>query len=397
MYRRAKPAVDPADARPDRPTMTDITTLLDRDDTDAVRARLADRREGDARERKDLLRALRSAAEDDAAAVGRVADAVVPYLTDPDRAVRLSTAKVFVAVAERSPERVVRVRDALAERLADEDEFYYVRARAAEALGYAAVADPAAVASPELLADLRIGLAFDEREVREKLAKALEHVALADPDRLRHRVADLAEHLDDDAETVRYHLLAALVVVGCVDPGRLTDARGALVARLDDESPYVRGRAAGALGLLARADDAEETEDGAQGIEDDAGGGADAVAGVADDLRAAARVEEADGDATRFVADRVRFALASAAGVDAGLVPESDADPGQEPEGVFGDDAPEDDTCGDDAAVGTVEGVRATSEAAVTAIRRPNETRCPHCGTDVPDTAPICPVCGSPR
>jgi hypothetical protein len=51
--------------------------------------------------------------------------------------------------------------DALAERLADDEEFYYVRARSAEALGYVAVDSPEGVTDPETLADLRIGLEFD--------------------------------------------------------------------------------------------------------------------------------------------------------------------------------------------------------------------------------------------
>jgi HEAT repeat protein len=62
-----------------------------------------------------------------------------------------------------------------------EDEFYYVRARCAEALGYIAVETPEAVTDPDILADLRIGLAFDEPEGKEKLAKALAHVALGGP------------------------------------------------------------------------------------------------------------------------------------------------------------------------------------------------------------------------
>ena len=40
--------------------------------------------------------------------------------------------------------------------------------------------------SPELLADLRIGLSFDEPVMKEMLAEAIEHVALGDPGRLTH-------------------------------------------------------------------------------------------------------------------------------------------------------------------------------------------------------------------
>lgn len=52
---------------------------------------------------------------------------------------------------------VVRARY-LGERFADEDEFYYVRARAAEALGYVALEAPENVISPEIRADFHIGL-----------------------------------------------------------------------------------------------------------------------------------------------------------------------------------------------------------------------------------------------
>ena len=86
-----------------------------------------------------------------------------------------------MTLAESEPEATLPAADALGERLADDEEFYYVRARCAEALGYVAVDAPAAVTDPETLADLRVGLAFDEPEVKEKLAKALAHVALGDP------------------------------------------------------------------------------------------------------------------------------------------------------------------------------------------------------------------------
>jgi hypothetical protein len=98
-----------------------------------------------------------------------------------------------------------------------------------------------------MLADLRIGLSFDEPEVKEKLSKTLEHVALGDPERLAHHVSTLAEHLDDEDELVRYHLCTALMIVGCESPETLTEVSNALDARLDDENVYVRGRAVEAL------------------------------------------------------------------------------------------------------------------------------------------------------
>jgi hypothetical protein len=100
--------------------------------------------------------------------------------------VRLTTAKLFVAAAETHSNAVVAMVPALAERLTDGEEFYYVHARSEEALGYAALDHPDTVTSPELLADLRIGLSFDEPVMNEMLAEALEHVALGDPGRLTH-------------------------------------------------------------------------------------------------------------------------------------------------------------------------------------------------------------------
>ena len=93
-------------------------------------------------------------------------------------------------------------------------------------------------ATPEILADFRIGLSFDEPEVKEKLAKALEYVALADPSRLRHQVPSLAEHLDDEDKLVRYHPCTTLVAVGSEHPAKLVEAQVALGERLDDENPY---------------------------------------------------------------------------------------------------------------------------------------------------------------
>jgi HEAT repeat protein len=160
------------------------------------------------------------------------------FLDDAERAVRLTTAKLFVALAEEEPDAVVQVVPSLANRLANGEEFYYVRARCAEALGYVALEHPEVVSDPEILADFRIGLSFDEPEVKEKLAKALEYVALADPSRLRHQVPSLAEHLDDEDELVRYHPCTTLVAVGSEHPAKLVEAQVALGERLDDENPY---------------------------------------------------------------------------------------------------------------------------------------------------------------
>lgn len=296
-------------------------------------------------DRKALVRSLNTVAEDRTALLEPVLSALGPFLADEERAVRLTAAKLFVRVAESHPEAVVPLVSCLSERLADEDEFYYVRARVAEALGYVALEHPETVASPELLADLRIGLAFDKPEVKEKLAKALEYVALGNPRRLRHQVPKLVDHLDDENDLVRYHLYTALVAVGAEFPERLADAGDGLVEGLDDDVPQVRGRAAEGLGLLARSD-----RDGVR---------------VPEPLL---RAMQAD-DQESFVTDRVRFAL-SAETRDAELKH-----------------------------LGTTRGVRETTADATDPITAPDaDAGCPHCGLALPENGPpMCPQCGAPR
>jgi len=321
---------------------------------EAVSGSLGELRTGSAEDRKQALRELRRLADDRPTAFESFLPAVTPFLTDDDRAVRLLTAKALVAVAAADPDAVAPAVSALAERLADEDEFYYVRARSAEALGYVALDHPDAVASPAVLADLRVGLSFDEPEVKQKLAKALECVALGDPGRLRHRVSALAEHLDDEDELVRYHLCTAIAGVGCDSPDALAAVRGALSARLVDENAFVRGRAAEALGLLA----------GERGDRRDHG---ESVA-VPDSALGAESEEE-----TAFAAERVGFLRAS----------------------MEGDTAAAASTVED---VGTLAGVRRTTADAVTELTSPDaDGVCPHCGIDLPEGAPpMCPSCGAP-
>jgi len=319
---------------------------LDRDDAEDAIARLEDARDAADDERKELLQSLKATAAERPAAVEPLCPALAPFLEDDERPVRLRAAKLLVALAEASPDAVEPVVPALADRLADDGEFYYVRARSAEALGYVALDRPDEVASPGVLADLRVGLSFDDAEVRNKLAKALEHVAIGDPTRLDHLVARLAEHLDDESELVRYHLTTALVAIGCEAPDRLAEVADALGARLADEDPYVRGRAAEALGLLAGADANDSVP--------------------AADLEAAATDEP-------FAADRVAFALASL----------DDTDPSEA--------ASEE--------IGSLDGVRETTGEAVDAITSPDRDReCPHCGLALPaDSPPLCPRCGAPH
>jgi HEAT repeat protein len=324
-----------------------VVALLERDDREGAVARLEAVRTAPVDERKATLRSLRTVVEDRPAVVAPLAPALAAFLRDGERSVRLTAAKLLVALAESAPGAVEPAVAALADRLADEAEFYYVRARAAEALGYVALEHPGAVDAPEILADLRIGLSFDEPEVREKLAKALECVALGDPGRLRHQVSSLAEHLDDGNELVRYHLVTALVAIGCASPERLAPVRDELVERLEDENAHVRGRAAEALGLLAR----EHSTDDA----------------LPDGLPGMVNTEDEP-----FVLERVRFAL--------------------DREGEFESSADTPDT------VGTSDGVRDTTASAVDAITSPDgDGGCPHCGLDLPEGGPpMCPRCGAP-
>ncbi|WP_435197441.1 HEAT repeat domain-containing protein [Natronomonas sp. EA1] len=270
------------------------------------------------------------------------------FLTDDDRAVRLTTAKLFVTVAESLPRSVLPAVEALADRLADDEEFYYVRARAAEALGYVALESPAAVTDPATLADLRIGLSFDEPAVKRKLAKALTHVALGDPGRLRHHADSLAVHLDDEDELVRYHLSTTLVVIACAFPDALTEAAGPLSERLTDPNPYVAGRAAEALGVLAPA-----------GIEADA----------APDIEEIEAIEASHESPPAFLTDRLAFYRGQV-------------------------DSPSEPVDG----LGTVSAVREGLEAVVEEMRTPADETCPSCGFELPDDGPpMCPRCGIPR
>ncbi|MGA9399460.1 HEAT repeat domain-containing protein [Haladaptatus sp.] len=331
------------------PTVEEVSELLDARAYDDVTACLRRFETAPADDRRGLSQELQRVGEETPDALAPVVPALVRFLTDAERSVRLTTAKTFVAVAKHEPDAVALVAPALAERLADDEEFYYVRARSAEALGYVALDHPDSVTSPELMADLQIGLSFDEPEVKRKLAKALEHVSLGDPNRLAHRVSKLTDHLDDDDELVRYHLCTALVAVGCANPEKIGEATDALTTRLDDECDHVQGRAAEALGLLTR------TEEGSVSPE------------------ATSLLEDRCADELRFVRERAAFALDS---ID-------DHEAVDEPNGE----------------IGTLDGVRRTTEAALNELTSPDEENvCPNCGLALPDAGPpLCPGCGMPR
>jgi HEAT repeat protein len=329
----------------DSPPIDHVIQLLERNEPEEARTCLEIIQTHPVEDRKSALRSLRAVTEDSRAIVEPLCPALTAFLEDEARAVRLSTAKLLVAIAEVDPASVEPVVEALASRLADDDEFYYVRARCAEALGYVALDYPEAVASPETLADLRIGLSFDESEVKEKLAKALEHVALGDPSRLRHQVPTLADHLDNENELVRYHLATALVVVGCEFPDCLDAATDALRTRLDDENEYVQGRAAEALGLLA---------------------------GSATEFTMSDEITDLVDVDSSFVAPRAQFAVSMMEAEQESPSPAND--------------------------IGTIPSIRGTTDDIVTEITSPDTAgECPHCGLSVPDTGPpMCPRCGAP-
>jgi len=317
-------------------------------DTERARACLEQLGPAPTEDRKAALQRLRRAVDDEAVTVGPLVRALTSFLDDDERSVRLTAAKLFVTVARTDPGALESVVPALRDRLADGDEFYYVRARSAEALGYVALDHPDTVATPEVVAELRLGLDFDQPEVKQKLAKAIEHVAIGRPERLSHQVPNLVDHLDDEDELVRYHLCSALAAVGCGSPSSLGPAVDPLCERLTDGTPQVGGRAAEALGVLAR------------GADETVSMPTDAV----DALRSATDAE------TEFLAERARFALDEWGVVDA-------------PVG---------------AALGTVEGIRETTAEAVEAIRTPAGDACPHCGVTLPaESPPMCPRCGAPR
>lgn len=330
------------------PSAAHLTDSLKRGDIEEFSTSLNQFESAAPEDRKDALQALRSLASEQPDTLSPVLSALVPFLIDSERSIRLATAKLFVTVAESYPDEVADVVPSLAERLADEDEFYYVRARAAEALGYVALDDPETVATPETLAELRVGLSFDEPEVKEKLAKALEYVALGQPERLKHHVLKLATHLGDDSELVRYHLCTAVTVVGCEYPEALVDCRDELVARLGDDNAYVRGRAAEALGLLALSEgiDSPSIEESLTALEDD---------------------EEP------FVTDRAQFAIKS-------LTEQSDSADSLEK-------------------IGTIPMIQDETDTILQEITTPDtEGVCSHCGLALPEHGPpLCPHCGAPR
>jgi len=282
----------------------DSDLLLDaaRDGPEAFADALSD--DGDARH--ELATALRDRAESDPAAVANALAGLAPLLDDDRDSTRLLAAKTYLAVAEADPEAVPTgpLEDAL------DDEFYYVRARAVQALGR--VARASGEVDPSLLARLLNGLELEREESRERYAGALADCALADPSALRTLVPDIAEALDDDSAVVRYHLATALAVIARVEPARVAVVTDALEACLGDEEPYVAGRAAEALGDAGVAVDM----DAVAVAEDDVDGDADDEALAFRDERVAVATGDTEGRDLPAVAEGHDAAAAAVATPD---------------------------------------------------------------------------------
>jgi HEAT repeat protein len=232
--------------------------------------RLAAAMPTDPDDRTATVRALRKRADADPSGVTGALDGLAALFEDHGDAVRLLTAKTFLACADHEPHAVPT--DPLREAL--DDEFYYVRARAAQVLGR--VARTTGEADPTLVARLLNGLTLERAESRERYAGALADVALGAPAAVRTVSSDLAAGLDDEGVRVRYHLGTALAALALAHPGRVEAVKDSLCRRLDDGDPHVTGRVAEALGY-ARVDCDPPSFDG-------------------------------DDDAVAFAADRMAFA-----------------------------------------------------------------------------------------
>ena len=76
----------------------------------------------DVETRKRTFRAVWNVTEEPSCSFEELAGPLSTFLTDEDRAVRLTTAKLFVTLAQSEPAAVMPAVDALAERLADDEE-----------------------------------------------------------------------------------------------------------------------------------------------------------------------------------------------------------------------------------------------------------------------------------
>lgn len=109
---------------PNQPPTPDHLSELLREGTHEVTVACIERLgAADTDTRKRALRALRDVAAERPRSVEDLIDPLSTFLTDEDRAVRLTTAKLFVTLAQSEPSIVLPAVDVLADRLADEDEW----------------------------------------------------------------------------------------------------------------------------------------------------------------------------------------------------------------------------------------------------------------------------------
>jgi HEAT repeat protein len=284
---------------------------------------------------------LRSVTADDPSALDTVRPTVEALLTDDDRSVRLTVTKAVARFARAETESATVFAPALVNRL--DDDFYFVRGRAAEALGHLALADPDAIETATVIARLLNALSLDREEICQEVTGALARIALGDPKALRTVTDDIADDLGDDDPAVRYYLTTAIVAVATEYPGYCRSVTDTVGTRLSDDDEYVRGRAAEVLGLVATVD-------------------SDALT----DYRS---VLEQQTDDDSFVAERAQFALAVA---ETGTAEQS---------GDIGDCA----------------AIAAETADIVDAITTADGEGCPHCGEPGGGAAaPFCPTCGAP-
>ncbi|WP_223302144.1 hypothetical protein [Haladaptatus sp. R4] len=98
------------------PTVEEVSELLDARAYDDVTACLKRFETAPADDRRGLSQELQRVGEETPDALAPVVPALVRFLTDAERSVRLTTAKTFVAVAKHESDAVALVVPALAER-----------------------------------------------------------------------------------------------------------------------------------------------------------------------------------------------------------------------------------------------------------------------------------------
>lgn len=112
-------------SEPDQPPTSDhMLELLEEETHEEAVACLNRLGESDTEVRKRALRAVRDVATERPRSVEEFTSPLSTFPSDENRAVRQTTAKLFVALAQSEPAVVLPVVDVLAERLADEEDFY---------------------------------------------------------------------------------------------------------------------------------------------------------------------------------------------------------------------------------------------------------------------------------